>query len=289
MAETTNPLLDDSPLPHFDAIRPEDIEPGIQELLAKLGTQLLELERAATPTWAGLIEPLERIDDELSDRWRVVSHLTGVANSEALRAAYAAVEPKLVKFAVRFGQSRPVYDALCALRDGDSWQHLDSAQQRIVTLLIRDAQLAGVGLDGAARERFNAIQTELADLSTRFSNNVLDATKAFATTLTTREEVAGLPESALQLAAQSAREAGDAGDAGATPADGPWRITLDQPSFEAFMHHSRRRDLREQLYRAYITRASDGDLDNAPLITQILKLRREAAAQIGRASCRERV
>jgi oligopeptidase A len=278
MAETTNPLLDDSPLPHFDAIRPEDIEPGIQELLAKLGTQLLELERAATPTWAGLIEPLERIDDELSDRWRVVSHLTGVANSEALRAAYAAVEPKLVKFAVRFGQSRPVYDALCALRDGDSWQHLDSAQQRIVTLLIRDAQLAGVGLDGKARERFNAIQTELADLSTRFSNNVLDATKAFATTLATREEVAGLPESALQLAAQSAREAGNAS---ATPADGPWRITLDQPSFEAFMHHSRRRDLREQLYRAYITRASDGDLDNAPLITQILKLRREAADLLG--------
>ena len=278
MAQTTNPLLDDRPLPHFDAIRPEHVEPGMQELLAKLDTQLVELEQHPTPTWTGLVEPLERIDDELSDRWRIVAHLTAVANSEPLRAAYAEVEPKLVRFAVRLGQSRPVYDALCTLRDGPEWVQLDEAQQRIVTLLIRDAQLAGVGLDGDARERFNAIQTELAELATRFLNHVLDATKAFATTLHHRDEVAGLPESALQLAAQSAR---NAGEQGATPADGPWRITLDQPSFDAFMGYSRRRDLREQLYRAYITRASEGELDNAPLIRRILQLRREEAGLLG--------
>ena len=281
MPETTNPLLDDSPLPHFDAIRPQDVEPGMQELLAKLGTQLVELEQSPTPTWAGLVEPLERIDDELSDRWRIAAHLTGVANSEPLRDAYAAVEPKLVRFAVRLGQSRPVYDALCALRDGPEWARLDGPQQRIVTLLIRDAQLAGVGLEDEARTRFNEIQTELADLATRFSNHVLDATKAFATTLRHRDEVVGLPDSALQLAAQSAR---DAGAAGATPADGPWRITLDEPSFVAFMQHSRRRDLREQLYRAFVTRASSGDLNNAPLITRILQLRREAARLLGYAT-----
>ena len=250
----------------------------MQQLLARLEASLVDLEQDPTPTWAGLVEPLERIDDELSDRWRVVAHLTSVANSDALRAAYAAVEPQLVRFAVRLGQSRPIYDALCALRDGPDGASLDAPQQRIVALLIRDAKLAGVGLDGDARERFNEIQTELADLSTRFSNHVLDATKAFATTLRHRDEVAGLPESALQLAAQSASEAGETS---ATPADGPWRITLDQPSFEAFMHHSRRRDLREQLYRAYITRASEGELDNAPLIRRILQLRSEAAGLLG--------
>ena len=139
MTQPTNPLLDNSPLPCFDAIRPEHIEPGIQELLAKLDTQLVELEQRPTPTWTGLVEPLERIDDELSGRWRIITHLTAVANSEPLRAAYAEVEPKLVRFAVRFGQSRPVYDALCTLRDGLEWVQLDEAQQRIVTLLIRDA------------------------------------------------------------------------------------------------------------------------------------------------------
>ncbi|MEC7768649.1 MAG: M3 family metallopeptidase, partial [Acidobacteriota bacterium] len=278
MAKTTNPLLDNNPLPRFDAIEPDHIEPGIQKLLAKLNGQLLELERTSTPTWAGLIEPLERIDDELSDRWRVISHLTGVANSEALRAAYTTVEPKLVRFSVSVSQSRPIYDALCTLRNSGEWSCLDRTQQRIVTLLIRDAQLAGVGLDGESRERFNEMLTELADLSTRFANNVLDATKAFATMLRERDEVAGLPESALQLAAQSAR---DAGEADATPADGPWRITLDQPSFEAFLQHSRRRDLREQLYRAYITRASEDDLDNVPIINRILHLRREVASTLG--------
>ena len=278
MAQTPNPLLDNSPLPNFDAILPDHVEPGMQQLLARLEASLVDLEQDPTPTWAGLVEPLERIDDELSDRWRVVAHLTSVANSDALRAAYAAVEPQLVRFAVRLGQSRPIYDALCALRDGPDGASLDAPQQRIVALLIRDAKLAGVGLDGDARERFNEIQTELADLSTRFSNHVLDATKAFATTLRHRDEVAGLPESALQLAAQSASEAGETS---ATPADGPWRITLDQPSFEAFMHHSRRRDLREQLYRAYITRASEGELDNAPLIRRILQLRSEAAGLLG--------
>ena len=278
MAKTTNPLLDNNPLPRFDAIEPDHIEPGIQKLLATLNSQLLELERTSTPTWAGLIEPLERIDDELSDRWRVISHLTGVANSEALRAAYTAVEPKLVRFSVSVSQSRPIYDALCTLRNSGEWSCLDRTQQRIVTLLIRDAQLAGVGLDGESRERFNEMLTELADLSTRFANNVLDATKAFATMLRERDEVAGLPESALQLAAQAAR---DAGEADATPADGPWRITLDQPSFEAFLQHSRRRDLREQLYRAYITRASEDDLDNVPIINRILHLRREVASTLG--------
>ena len=273
-----SPLLDTSPLPRFDAIKPEHVAPGIHALLAELGSQLDTLERDATPTWSGLVEPLERIDDEFSYRWRIVTHLMGVSDSDALRAAYSAVEPHLVRFSMRINQSRPVYSALCSLRDGPAWDRLDPAQQHIVALLIRDARLAGVGLEGAERNRFNEIQTELAGLSTSFSNHVLDATKIFSLTLRERADVDGLPASALQLAAQSARAAGEPD---ATPDAGPWRITLDHPSVDPFMKHSRRRDLRERLFRAYITRASSGELDNTPLIQRTLHLRQHAARLLG--------
>ena len=143
---------------------------------------------------------------------------------------------------------------------------------------IRDAKLAGVGLQGEARERFNAIQMELAELSTKFSNHVLDATKAFSLTLTAKEEIDGLPHSLLSLAAQAARAAGEEN---ATPENGPWRITLDFPSYGPFMQHNTRRDLREKLYKAYVTRASSGELDNNPLIERILELRRQLADLLG--------
>ena len=274
MNNITNPLLHESRVPRFDAIRPEHVEPGIKELLSQLGAKFEQLERDGKPTWRELIEPLERIDDELGYRWGIVSHLTSVSSNDALREAYERVEPALVQFNLRMAQSRPVYDLMCALRDGFEWSRLDASQQRIMTFLIRDAKLSGVGLDGHDRERFRKIQTELAELSTRFSNNVLDATKAFGMTLRDRSEVDGLPMSALQLAAQAARLSGEPT---ATAETGPWRITLDHPSLGPFMQHSRRRELRERLYRAYIARASGGDFDNTPLITQILKLRQEMA------------
>ena len=135
-----------------------------------------------------------------------------------------------------------------------------------------------MGLEGENREKFNRIQQELAELSTRFSNHLLDATKAFSLTLTDKHDVEGLPPSYLSLAAQTARTAGDSS---ATAESGPWRITLDIPSYMPFMQHSRRRELREQLYRAYITRASSGELDNTPLIERILELRRQKAELLG--------
>jgi oligopeptidase A len=247
-------------------------------LLGELETELQQLEDCLQPTWSGLVEPLERLGDRLSRTWGVIGHLMGVQNSDVLRQAYQEVQGEVVQFSLRLGQSPAIYQGLKVLQSGAGWQRLDAAQRRIVEALIRDADLAGVGLEGAPRDRFNAIQQELAELSTRFSNNVLDATKAFALTLSTPEEVAGLPLSLLHIAAQAARAAGAQE---ATAEAGPWRITLDYPSFGPFMEHSRRRDLREQLYRAFITRASSGDGDNTPLITRILRLRQEKAALLG--------
>lgn len=275
---SNNPLLQGSGLPPFADIKPEHVQPAVKELIAQLDAELTKLEGNIQPTWAGLVEPLEKITERLYWTWGGVSHLMGVRNSNELREAYEEVQPLVVQFSNKISQSQPIYNAFKALRDSDSWKTLEPAQQRIVHSAIRDAELSGVGLKGDARERFNAIQMELAEISTKFSNHVLDATKAFSMKLTSKDEVQGLPPSLLSLAAQNARAGGDDN---ATPEEGPWIITLDFPSYGPFLQHSTRRDLREKLYKAYITRASSGELDNNPLIEQILNLRKELAKLLG--------
>ncbi|MCL1463175.1 M3 family metallopeptidase [Argonema galeatum] len=275
---TENPLLIGKGLPPFEAIKPEYVVPAFEHLLAKLDADLDSLSAQLEPTWSGLVEPLDRLKDPLNWSWGAVSHLMGVKNSPELRLAHETVQPKLVQFYNKLSQSKPIYDAFKALRESDRWDTLEPAQQRIVEAAIKDAELSGVGLSGEQKERFNAIQLELAELSTKFSNHVLDATKAFSLTLTSFEEVDGLPPSLLSLAAQSARAAGEEN---ATPENGPWRITLDFPSYGPFMQHSTRRDLREKLYKAFISRASSGELDNKPSIDRILQLRKEKAALLG--------
>ncbi len=276
--ERGGPLLQRTELPRFDAITPAHVEPGMRALLARLEGDLTALEANVVPTWAGLVEPLERLGDALAWSWGLVGHLMGVKNSDELRRAHEAVQPEVVRFAVRLGQSRPLYEGFRALRDGPAWPAFDPAQRRIVEVLIRDAELSGVGLEGEARERFNEIETELAELSTAFSNHVLDATKAFELVLRDPAEVEGLPESWRELAAQSAHAAGHEG---ASAAAGPWRVTLDAPSYLPFQQHARRRDLRETVYRAFVTRASSGPLDNTPILVRILALRRERARLLG--------
>jgi oligopeptidase A len=275
---TDNPLLIGKGLPPFEAIKPEYVVPGMTQLLAELDEELATLEAKVTPTWSGLVEPLDHLRDRFSWSWGVLGHLMGVKNSPELREAYETVQPQVVQFSNKLSQSQPIYKAFKALREGNEWSSLEPAQQRIVEAAIRDAELSGVGLEGEKRERFNAIQLELAELSTKFSNNVLDATKAFSMTLTSKEEVDGLPPSLLSLAAQAARTAGEEG---ATAENGPWRITLDFPSYFPFMQHSTRRDLRKKLYKALVSRASSGELDNTPLIERILELRKEKAMLLG--------
>ncbi len=275
---STNPLLAPTPYPRFDEIEAAHVVPAGDAVLAELQAELEQLERDGEPTWDSLVVPLERISDRLELVWGAVIHLTSVKNSDALRAAHEAVQPKIVAFGSRVGQSRPIYDGLTALRDSAAWKELDPAQQRIIDTMIRDAKHSGVGLDGAEKERFNAIELELAELSTKFSNNVLDATKAFALELNDRADVEGLPTSALAMAAHMAREAGADN---ATPDDGPWRITLDAPCLVPFLEHSRRRDLREKIYLAFLTRASSGNNDNGPNIERIVELRQEKARLLG--------
>ncbi|MDB9487618.1 M3 family metallopeptidase [Dolichospermum circinale CS-537/01] len=273
-----NPLLQSSGLPAFADIKPEQVEPAFNYLLAELEKQLTILEANIQPTWTGLIEPLEKLTERLNWSWGILNHLMGVKNSPELRIAYEQVQPQVVQFLNILGQSKPIYNAFKAIRNSYTWETLDSAQQRIIKAAIRDAELSGMGLEGESRQRFNAIQMELAELGTRFANHILDATKSFILILTTLDDIDGLPSSLLSLAAQAARTAGEEN---ATAEHGPWYITLDFPSYFPFMQHSTRRDLREKVYKAYITRASSGELDNNPLITRILELRKELAQLIG--------
>jgi oligopeptidase A len=277
-AISNNPLLKGSGLPPFEEIKPEHVAPAVNELIKELDGELTKLESHVQATWSGLVEPLEKISERLYWTWGAVSHLMGVKNSNELREAYEAVQPLVVQFSNKLSQSQPVYNAFKGLRNSNTWETLEPAQKRIVESAIRDAELSGIGLEGSARERFNAIQMELAELSTKFSNHVLDATKAFSLKLTSKDDIQGLPPSLVSLAAQAARATGEEN---ATPENGPWVITLDFPSFGPFLQHSTRRDLREKVYKANVMRASSGELDNNPLIERILELRQELAQLLG--------
>jgi len=275
-----NPLLRHGEPPRFDLVEAAHVEAAIRDLIARQEAGCVALEGSLVPTWAGLVEPLRRLMEPLSFAWSVVSHLLSVRNSPELRTAHERVQGEVVTAGMRIGQSEPLYRGLMQLK-GDGYVGLDPAQRRAVDASIRDAELSGIGLQGAARERFNALEIELSELGTRYSNQLLDATKAFALTLTNVADVAGLPASALAQAAASARAAGHA-DASAE--HGPWRITLEIPLYLPFMEHAKRGDLRERLYRAYVTRAAAAPHDNGPLIERILAARREQARLLGFAS-----
>ena len=159
----SNPLLAPGSPPAFDRIRPEHVVPAVRALLAELAAELERVEAAAAPDWPRSVDPIERIGDRLSRVWGTVGHLMGVRNSDDLRRAHDEVQGEVVAFSMRMGQSRPLYLAFKALRDGPGFASLDAAQQRIVQALVRDAELSGVGLEGERQERFNRIQAELAE------------------------------------------------------------------------------------------------------------------------------
>ena len=278
---SNNPLMATSGLPDFAAIRPEHIVPAVKHIVEDATQKLGEIEKELTPTWDGSLGKLERLDPPFEYGWKPVGHLFGVLNSDELRAAYEAVLPEVVQFGLRASQSEPIYLCLKQLRDSSEWSNLSEAQQRIITDRIKGAELSGIALTGAERERFNAIEQELSQLSTEFSNHVLDATKAFSLEITDSADAAGWPSTLRNLAAQSWNGAHKDAATAATPADGPWRITLEPPLFTPFMEHCRNRTLREELYRAFVTRASNGALNNDPLITRFLSLRREKAQLLG--------
>ena len=276
-----NPLFISKGIPEFDLIRPEHIVPAVQYVIEQTLHKIDQMEQDMPPGWDDLIRELDLLELPFEYAWRPVTHLLGVKNSEDLRKAYETVQGEIVALEMRLLQSKPIYDAFTALKQGPSWNTFTEPQKRIVDLKIRDAQHAGIGLKDNSRKRFIKIEQELSSIATRFTNNVLDATKAFELIVSKKEDSQGWPESLRRLAAQSYNHARTETENPATPDEGPWRITLDQPSYLPFMQHSRKRGQREQVFRASITRASNGTLDNSAFIDRILALRKEKAALLG--------
>lgn len=265
--------------PPFDRLTPELALREIPELIAETDRQITALEQHCEPTWNGLVAARTKCVRQLGYAWGLVSHLHGVCNSPAWREAVETLQPQIVMAFLRIGQSVPLYEALRTLRDTPAtWDALPEGKRRVVEAQLRDARDAGVALKDDARVRFIEIQTRLSELGTRFSNNTLDAGKAFSLLLTTPEEVAGLPPNVLGLCAHAARAQGHEE---ATAEKGPWAVTLEIPIYQPFLKFSERRDLREKLYRARATRATAGELDNTPHLREILELRREMASLLG--------
>jgi oligopeptidase A len=271
-----NPLLDFSGLPRFAAFRPAHATPAIETLIAQARSAVERARDPATPaTWAEFVRPLEDATERLGRAWGMVGHLNGVADTPELRAAYNENLPKVTEFWTALGQDEALFAKYRALRDGPAFAALEAAQRRIVEHALRDFRLGGAELVSPGRERYAAIQDRQAALAQKFSENVLDATKAFTLDVTDEARLGGLPEDARAAARQEAERAGVAG----------WRFTLQFPSYFPVMQYADDRALRETLYRAYVTRASelgaDPAQDNGPIIEETLALRAEEAGLLG--------
>ena len=279
-----NPLLQDFDLPPYSAIRPEHVEPAVAAILADSRGAIAQLlaEQNATPSWNGLVLALDELNARLSRAWSPVSHLNAVCNSAELRAAYEACLPKLSEYWTELGQNRGLFEAYQALANGPSAAGFDVAQKTILEHALRDFRLSGIDLPAAGQQRYGAIQMKLSELTSNFSNQLLDATQAWTKHITDEAALVGLTDSAKAQMAQAAA---------AKELDG-WLISLEFPSYYAVLTYADDRALREELYAAYCTRASDqgphaGQFDNGPLINEILDLRQELAQLLGFANYSE--
>jgi len=284
MNETTtdlisNPILQGltTELPLFDQIKPEHVLPAIEAELAQARSTVAELTQIADPDWDSLMLPLEVIEERLGRVWGPVSHVNAVCDSDELRPVYQQGVAKVTEWGSELGQNEALYAAIRKVSERDDFASLSEQRQQIVNNALRDFKLSGAELEGAAKTRFTEIQMRLSELATNFSQHVMDATRAFELHLTDEADVAGLPESVLASAAQRATQSDKTNTSEATG----WLITLDAPSYGPFMQFAENRALRETMYREYVTRASSGELDNGPVINEILALRAEAATLLG--------
>jgi oligopeptidase A len=273
----TNPLLDFSGLPRFREVRAEHVEPALDQLLTENRAQHeLLLQASNERTWDNFVQPLEDMNERLARMWSPVSHLNSVKSTPALRQAYNDGRARLSEYHTELAQDERIYKVYQEIAGQPAFTQLRPAQRKIVENALRDFRLSGAELAPAAKQRFKQIQMELARLSSRFQDNVLDATQAWELVVAKETELSGLPESALAMARQQAQRDGERG----------FKFTLDAPSYLAIMTFADDRQLRAHMYQAYVTRASDqgphaGRWDNSAIIMELLKLRHEAAQLLG--------
>ncbi len=277
MNDTTNPLLDISGLPRFGAIRPEHVEPAVDSMLAgnRVAIEKL-LADSREPDWDGFVQPIEDMNERLSRMWSPASHLNAVMNNDELRKAYNACLPKLSDYSTELKQDERLYRAYKAVAARPDFASLSAAQRKIIDNILRDFRLSGAELGDADKQRFKAIEQELSTLQSKFEENVLDATNAWEHVTTREADLAGLPETAREAARAAAEQDGKTG----------WKFTLHMPSYLPVMMYADSRALRQKIYEASATRASElgphaGQWDNGPAMQRILQLRNEKARLLG--------
>ncbi len=272
-----NPLLEMTGLPPFSKIKPECIEPAIDSILTENRAKIDSLlKNRDTYTWDNLLQPLEELDDRLNRAWSPISHMNSVVNSDALRAAYNACLPKLTEYSTELGQHLGIFNAIKSIVDGPEFEKLDLAQKKMLENEMRDFHLSGIDLPEKQKTRFKEIKQALSKLTTKFEENILDATHDWNKHIGDESKLAGLPSSARSMAKQSAQQ---------REKDG-WLFTLEFPSYYAVMSYADDRAFREEMYTAYVTRASDqgpnaGKWDNSKIMVDILGLRHELAQLLG--------
>ena len=280
---TDNPLLDLSGLPRFRQIEPSLVEPALDAVLHQHRLQIQALESQADDAgWESFAEPLQGMEEQLERVWSPVSHLNAVRDSQELRTAVDACLPKISAFQSEVGQNRALYRGYHRIADSSGFAGLSAARRKVVQNALRDFRLAGAELKGSPRERFREIVTELASLANRFEQNLLDATDHWVLDLDETADLAGLPDSVVELAREAASAAGCPG----------WRFSLQAPFYLPFMMFSEHRRLRRQMYEAYVTRASEVGpdakrFDSGDLMVEILTRRGEMARLLGFASYAE--
>ncbi|HAM74748.1 MAG TPA: oligopeptidase A [Alcanivorax sp.] len=272
-----NPLIDYPDLPPFSEIRPEHVKPAVEQLVEAGRERIRKVLADGDFSYRALELTLAEEDERLEKAFGPVGHLNAVAQDEALREAYNACLPLISEYSTEVGQNSELFAAYQALRDSDEFNTLTPAQQKDIDNTLRDFRLSGVALPEAQKAQYMENAKRLSELTTRFENNLLDATQAWKKHVTDEAELAGLPDTALAGTADRARAEG---------LEQGWLLTLDFPVFFAVMSHAENRALREEMYRAFTTRASDqgpqaGEYDNGAVMDEILKLRHEQANLLG--------
>ena len=270
-----NPLLNFSDLPQFSAIKVEHVLPALETVLTQSRAEIELLCDIKKPTWLNFAAKTEDIDEKISRVWSPISHLNGVKDSDELRDAYQQGISLLTQYSSEMGQNMALFKQFKALKQSTEFSTLSLAQKKIIENNLLEFQLSGAELPETDQVRLTEINQRLSELSNQFSRNVLDSTQAWQKVITNKDELTGLPKSALDMAEQLAKDAGEQG----------WLLNLQIPSYLAIMQHADKQSLREEMYRAYSTRASelsnDGEYDNAPLIDEILALKNEKATLLG--------
>ena len=275
LLNASNPLLYLAGLPKFNEVKPEHISPAIDSLIAE-GRALVETLATQTeaPTWENFALKLEDHSEKLGRAWSQVGHMNAVVNSPELREAYNENLAKLTDYGSDMSQDERLYAKYKAIQASAAFAKLSPTQQTIINHEVRDFKLGGAELPEAQKARFKAVSEELSKLGSKFEENILDNTNDFAHYVEDVADLAGIPADAIEAAAEAAKEAGKAG----------YKFSLQFPSYMPVLQYGENRALRETLYRAYATRASEfskQEWDNTKLISDILKLKQEEAQMLG--------